>query len=62
MENTTTAVAASAVTVPFWLPSLQSASEAAAIVAPILGVLWLLVQIASKTIETYKKIKDKHDE
>jgi len=61
MENTTTAVAASAVTAPFWLPSLQSASEAAATIAPILGVLWLIVQIASKSIETYKKFKERDE-
>lgn len=61
MEHTTTAVAASAVTVPVWLPWLYSASEVAAIIAPILGVLWLFVQITSKTIETYKKISGRKD-
>ncbi|MEY9719267.1 hypothetical protein ABIA22_001757 [Sinorhizobium fredii] len=59
MEHTTTAVAASAVATPVWLPWLYSASESAAVVAPILGVVWLIVQITSKSVETYKKIRDR---
>lgn len=57
MEHTTTAVAASAVTSPIWLPWLQTASEVAAIVAPILGLIWLIVQITTKVYDTF--IKDK---
>ncbi|MDW9519138.1 hypothetical protein GOB43_17900 [Sinorhizobium meliloti] len=61
MEHTTTAVAASAVATPVWLPWLYTASETAAVVAPILGVIWLLVQIASKSIETVQKIRDRDE-
>ncbi|WP_085025252.1 hypothetical protein [Ensifer aridi] len=61
MEHTTTAVAASAVATPVWLPWLYSASETAAVVAPILGVIWLLVQITSKSIETVQKIRDRDE-
>ncbi|RVH83132.1 hypothetical protein CN074_25150 [Sinorhizobium medicae] len=57
MEHTTTAVAASAVATPVWLPWLFSASEVAAVIAPILGVVWLLVQITSKSIEAYRKMR-----
>lgn len=38
-------VAASAVASPVWLPSLQTVSETAALVLPIVGVLWLMIQI-----------------
>ncbi|MBD9511927.1 hypothetical protein IB265_34830 [Ensifer sp. ENS10] len=62
MEHTTTAVAASAVTTPIWLPWLQTASETAATIAPILGLVWLLIQIFAKSIETYQRIKDRKNE
>ncbi|MDX0260526.1 hypothetical protein GOC60_04785 [Sinorhizobium meliloti] len=62
MEHTTTAVAASAVTTPFWLPWLQTASETAATIAPILGLVWLIIQIFSKTIETYQRMRDRKNE
>ena len=59
MEHTTTAVAAGAVASPFWLPWLQTASEVAATVAPILGLIWLLVQITTKVYDTFFKGKGK---
>ncbi|RVM38307.1 hypothetical protein [Sinorhizobium meliloti] len=62
MEHTTTAVAASAVTTPIWLPWLQIASETAAMIAPILGLVWLLIQIFSKSIETIQRMKDRKNE
>ncbi len=62
MDNTTTAVAASAVTTPFWLPWLQTASETAATIAPILGLIWLFIQIFSKSLETYQRMKDRNSE
>lgn len=58
VENTTTAAAVAAVASPVWLPWLHTASEAAATVAPFLGVVWLLVQIVAKIVETFRK-KDK---
>jgi hypothetical protein len=42
---------------PWWLPSLQSVSDTAALMLPILGVLWLLVQIGLKVRSHIKKTK-----
>lgn len=39
---------------PWWLTALHAVSEIAAIVAPILGVIWLLVQIVVK-IQQHRK-------
>lgn len=58
VEHTTTAVAAGAVASPFWLPWLQTASEVAATVAPIVGLIWLIVQITTKVYDTFIKNKD----
>lgn len=60
MDNTTTAVAGAAVITPFWLPWLQTASELAAVIAPILGVIWLVVQIWAKIHDTMNK-KDPYE-
>jgi hypothetical protein len=59
VEHTTTAVAAGAVASPFWLPSLQTVSEAAATLAPIVGLVWLIVQIMSKVYDTFFKERPK---
>jgi len=53
----TTAGAAGAIMSPWWLPVLHELSEFAAVVAPILGVIWLLIQIAVKLYEAYKRHK-----
>lgn len=45
LNNTTHVVAAGAVSAPVWLPSLTQVSSYAASIMPILGVVWLLVQI-----------------
>ncbi len=37
-----------AVISPWWLPWLQDISQVAALLLPVLGGLWLLVQIFSK--------------
>lgn len=58
LDNTTTGVAAAMVTSPWWLAWLQSASEIAALIAPILGVGWLCVQIWAKIKETKEKLED----
>lgn len=55
VDNTTAGVAASAVASPLWLPWLQSASEVAGVIAPILGVVWLVIQITAKVREMTKK-------
>jgi hypothetical protein len=39
-------VAVGAVSAPLWLPSLTQISNFAALCMPILGALWLIVQIA----------------
>lgn len=59
MEYTTAGVAVSAASSPFWLPWLQSVSEVAAMVAPIVGVIWLVVQIAAKVREMSGKDSSK---
>jgi hypothetical protein len=46
LTNTTHAVAVGAVSAPLWLPSLTQISNFAALCMPILGALWLLIQIA----------------
>lgn len=63
IEITTTdtlgaSVGVSAVTSPAWLPWLQNVSEVAAMLAPILGAVWLIVQIYSKVREQLRKRKD----
>jgi hypothetical protein len=40
---------------PFWLPSLTQVSQVAATITPILGAIWLTVQIVSKTADWIKK-------
>ena len=48
-------VAASAVASPVWLPSLQTVSEAAALALPIVGVVWLVIQIGFFLYGKFKK-------
>jgi len=55
METVTTTGAVGAVASPWWLPSLQTVSDAAALWLPILGVAWLLVQIGVKLYGAWKK-------
>lgn len=62
MDTTTNTVATAMVTTPFWLPWLHTSSEVAATVTPILGAIWLLVQISSKLHNALRKDKneDRH--
>jgi len=53
-EKATTWLAASAVVSPAWLPPLESMSEIAGDLLPILGVIWLAVQIGFKVREHCK--------
>ena len=39
------AVAPAAVASPLWLPMLQTVSQGAALVLPILGVIWIVIQV-----------------
>jgi hypothetical protein len=50
-EHLTSAGAGAAIASPLWLPSLQTVSDVAAMALPILGVIWLVVQITTKLIE-----------
>lgn len=50
-DKITAGVAGAAILSPTVLSSLRDFSEVAALLAPILGVVWLLVQIAVKLIE-----------
>lgn len=59
VDNTTAGVAASAVASPVWLPWLNTTSEMAAMIAPILGALWLIIQIVAKVREMTHKDHDK---
>lgn len=57
-ESAGTVAAAGAVVSPWWLPSLHNVSVVAAELAPILGVIYLVVQIYLKIVESYKKDKN----
>lgn len=54
-ETATTAAAGAAIASPFWLPNVHTVSEAAAEILPILGAIWLIVQIVTKIIEVRRK-------
>lgn len=47
-EVVTDTGAVAAIASPIWLPALHQLSEVAALLLPIAGVLWLVVQIAVK--------------
>lgn len=47
-DHVTTAGAVGAIISPWWLPGLAEVSQFCALLAPILGVLWLLIQISHK--------------
>lgn len=50
----TTPAAVAAVFTPWWLPVLQDVSAGAALALPILGVLWLVIQIIVKAYAVYR--------
>lgn len=45
LEKTTDGIAIGAVASPVWLPLLQAWSEYAALLLPIAGLIWLVIQI-----------------
>jgi hypothetical protein len=47
IEKTTTAVAVGATASPWWLPTLADLSQTAALLLPIAGLCWLVIQIAA---------------
>ena len=54
-DGVTASAAGAAVTSPWWLPQLQQISAISADVLPILGALWLILQIVVKLWETLQK-------
>lgn len=55
IDRITTGVAAGAITAPAWLPPLKDVSEVAALLLPILGVVWLAVQILAYLLRPPKR-------
>jgi hypothetical protein len=53
-DRATTGIAMASIASPLWLPSIKQVSDAAALVMPILGVTWLVVQIVAKIVELRK--------
>jgi hypothetical protein len=54
-DGVTGAAAGAAVTSPWWLPQLHNISVIAAELAPILGAIWLLLQIFVKLYSIFSK-------
>jgi len=48
IDKVTNVIAAGAAVSPWWMPSLADISQTAALLLPILGCAWLLVQIIAK--------------
>lgn len=57
MNEVNTGAAVAAITSPWWLPAVHIVSDAAGLLLPVLGVVWLIVQITTKIIETRRKSK-----
>ena len=55
LNVTNDVIAVSAVTSPFWLPSLETISYEAALLLPIAGLVWLLIQI---TVFAVRRIRN----
>lgn len=47
-DKATTVVAGAAIASPAWLPKLQDVSDLSALLMPIAGLIWLIVQIYTK--------------
>lgn len=55
-EIVTDTGATAALTSPLWLPSLHSVSAFAALILPILGAVWLILQISSRIYAITKQL------
>lgn len=51
-------VAVGAISSPFWLPGLQEVSDIAALALPILGCIWLVIQVGFYLWRQIKKDMD----
>jgi hypothetical protein len=49
-DRVTTGIAAGSLASPFWLPWLKTVSDVAALLLPIFGLVWLVVQIATRLL------------
>jgi hypothetical protein len=47
MNTLNNTIAVGAVATPVWWPALTNISEVAAVVLPILGVIWLVIQMVN---------------
>jgi hypothetical protein len=45
IQKISSGIAAGAAISPWWLPALKAASEVAGMLLPVLGVVWLIVQM-----------------
>ena len=54
-EYVTDVVAVAAIASPWWLPTLQTVHDWAAWALPIMGVLWLALQMISHIRSRYSK-------
>jgi hypothetical protein len=48
VDKVTNVIAAGATISPLWLPSLADVSQTAALLLPIAGLIWLIIQILWK--------------
>lgn len=55
IDHVTNTASVGAVTSPWWLPHLADVSVRAAALLPILGCLWILVQIVTRLYAVSKK-------
>lgn len=55
MKNTTTVIASASLALPVWWPTLADISVTAGLWMPILGVIWLAVQIYRALVGKPKK-------
>lgn len=61
MTNSNNFIAGAAVTSPAWLPILQHFSELSALLLPIVGCAWLIIQILGYFTKNIKKDKDTNE-
>lgn len=60
-EQLTNGAAVAAVISPAWLPYLQTVSTVAALMLPIFGVFWLMVQISVRIFTVRRGSRNKGD-